>query len=202
MAKLKEDYKTNTFNQELLQCVALSFFLNNKNASNRQFFEYMEHFADGNDPAGILSSVKADYDIKSNLGVYYTSHTSGISWIRSSIDIARFLIQKLKLNSNFEIHHQNSSFGKLIKDDCIKNLIGALETKNISNKPDVYNPTDIWIVNKNYESNIRQELQQYIIDDDANIVGNYIANKHTYKSIINKYYIDRKLFQISLKKSR
>lgn len=201
MAKLKQDYKTNTFNQELLQCVALSFFLNNKNASNRQFFEYMEHFADGNDPAGILSSVKAEYNIKSNLGVYYTSHTSGTSWIRSSIDIARFLIQKLKLNSNFEIHHQNSSFGKLIKDDCIKNLIVALETKSISNKPDVYNPTDIWIVNKNYESNIRQELEQYIINDDANIVGNYIANKHTYKSIINKYYIDRKLFQISLKKS-
>lgn len=201
MAKLREDYKTNTFNQELLQCVALSFFLNNKNASNRQFFEYMEHFADGNDPDGVLSSVKANYDTEKNLGVYHTSHTSGISWIRSSIDIARTLIQKLKLNSNFEIHHQNSSFGKLIKDDCIKNLIEALGTKNISNKPDVYNPTDIWIVNKNYEQSIRDDLKKYIISKDVNILTNYIENKHTYKSIINKYYLAGKLFQISLKKS-
>jgi len=202
MAKLKQNYETNTFNQELLQCVALSFFIKKSDATNRDFFDYIENFADGNDPDDILSSVKANFVITRNIGVYHTSNSSGIGWVRSSIDIARFLINKLKLNNNFEIHHQNSAFGKLIKDDCIKKIVGSLETKSISNKPDVYNPTDIWIVNRNHIQAIETQLNNHIISDDANIVANYIANKFTYKSIINKFYTERKLFQISLKKSR
>jgi hypothetical protein len=201
MAALKESYTTNTFNQELLQCVALSFYIKNKNATNRDFFEYIENFAEDKDPDDILSSVKADYSIRNNLGVYHTKHKSGTSWIRSSIDIARFLIQKLSLTTNFEIHHQNSKFGRLIKDECVKKIVEALDTKNISNKPDVYNPTDMWIVNKNYEQSIRDDLSSHIINEEANILGNYISNKNTYKSIINRYYISKKLYQISLKKS-
>jgi hypothetical protein len=201
MAKLKENYTTNTFNQEILQCAALSFFIHKSNAKNKDFFAYIENFADGEDPDSILKSVHGEYDIKTNLGVFHTSKPSGVSWVRSSIDIARFLIQKLKLNKNFEIHHQKSKFGKLIKDDCIKKIVTALETKNISDKPDVYNPSDIWIVDKNQENNIRKELGTHIISKKANIVANYTTNKNTYKSIINRFFIRKKLFQISLKKS-
>jgi hypothetical protein len=209
VATLKKTYETNTFRQELLQCAALSFFIINSEATNRDFFDYIENFADGKDPEKVLSKVKAQYNnnIKTHLGVYYTSSSAGISWVKSSIDIARFLISKLNLNENFEIHHQKSVFGKLIKDDCIKKIVDALGTKSISNKSDVYNPTDIWIVNKNYQETIESELKKYISentssDNITSILANYIENKHTYKSILNRYYLENKLFQVSLKKSK
>lgn len=207
MATLSNTYETNTFRQELLQCAALSFFITNSEATNRDFFDYIENFADGDDPGGILSKVKAKRNIKTDLGVYYTSSSAGISWIKSSIDIARFLITKLNLNNNFEIHHQKSEFGKLVKDDCIKKIVEALGTKSISNKPDVYNPTDIWIVNKTCQQAIELELEKYISkntssDNTTSILANYIENKHTYKSILDKYYRENKLFQVSLKKSK
>lgn len=207
MATLSNTYETNTFRQELLQCAALSFFITNSEATNRDFFDYIENFADGDDPEGILSKVKAKRNIKTDLGVYYTSSSAGISWIKSSIDIARFLITKLNLNNNFEIHHQKSEFGKLVKDDCIKKIVETLGTKSISNKPDVYNPTDIWIVNKTCQQAIELELEKYISkntssDNTTSILANYIENKHTYKSILNKYYRENKLFQVSLKKSK
>lgn len=205
MAKKKTDYKTNTFNQELLQCAALCYFLKakNKNATNGSFFDYLDNFANGTDPDNILGSLHADYDIKNNLGVFHNEKNSAREWVRSSIDIARFLIKKLRLTSNHEVHHQKSKFGSLIKDKCLKKISEELQTTEISSKPDTYNPTDIWIVHKNSELAIRKELNKYILskNNTANIVANYAANKNTYKSIINRFYIAGKLYQISLKKS-
>jgi len=199
---MHKGYTTNTFNQEMLQCAALAFFINMPNASNGDFIDYLENFYNGQDPDNVLDSIKAQYSIRSHLGVFHTSSDAGKSWIRSAIDIARFLINKLHLNKNFEIHHQKSRFGYFIKDECTKKIYTALDTKNISNKPDVYNPTDLWIVNKNYERAIRRELGAYIISKKANIVGNYATNQHTYKSILDKYYENDQLFQISLKKAK
>jgi hypothetical protein len=199
---MHKEYKTNTFKQEMLQCAALAFFINMPNASNGDFIDYLENFYNGQDPDNVLDSIKAQYSIRSHLGVFHTSSDAGKSWIRSSIDIARFLINKLHLNKNFEIHHQKSKFGYFIKDECTKKIYTALDTKNISNKPDVYNPTDLWIVNKNYERTIRRELGTYIISKKANIVGNYATNQYTYKSILDKYYENDQLFQISLKKAK
>jgi hypothetical protein len=199
---MHKGYTTNTFNQEMLQCAALAFFINMPNASNGDFIDYLENFYNGQDPDNVLDSIKAQYSIRSHLGVFHTSSDAGKSWVRSSIDIARFLINKLHLNKNFEIHHQKSRFGYFIKDECTKKIYTALDTKNISNKPDVYNPTDLWIVNKNYERAIRRELGAYIISKKANIVGNYATNQHTYKSILDKYYENDQLFQISLKKAK
>ena len=199
---MHKEYKTNTFNQEMLQCAALAFFINMPNASNGDFIDYLQNFYNAQDPDNILDSVKAQYSIRSHLGVFHTSSDAGKSWVRSSIDIARFLINKLSLNKNFEIHHQKSKFGAFIKDECTKKVYTALDTKNISNKPDVYNPTDLWIVNKNHEREIRRELGTHIISKKANIVGNYATNEHTYKSILDKYYEKDWLFQISLKKAK
>jgi hypothetical protein len=199
---MHKSYTTNTFNQEILQCAALAFFINMPNASNGDFIDYLENFYNGQDPENILDSIKAQYNIKTHLGVFHTSSDAGRSWVRSAIDIARFLINKLHLNTNFQIHHQKSKFGYFIKDECTKKIYTALDTKNISNKPDVYNPTDLWIVNKNYERTIRKELGTYIISKKANIVGNYATNQHTYKSILDKYYENDQLFQISLKKAK
>jgi len=199
---MHKGYTTNTFNQEMIQCAALAFFIKKSSASNGDFIDYLEYFYNGQDPDDVLDSVKAQFITKSHLGVFHTSSDAGKSWVRSSIDIARFLIDKLNLTNNFEIHHQKSKFGHFIKDECTKAVYTALDTKNISNKPDVYNPTDLWIVNKSHEREIRRELGTYIISKKANIVGNYATNEHTYKSILDKYYEKDWLFQISLKKAK
>ena len=199
---MHKEYKTNTFNQEMIQCAALAFFIKKSSASNGDFIDYLENFYNGQDPDDVLDSVKAQFITKSHLGVFHTSSDAGRSWVRSSIDIARFLIDKLNLTNNFEIHHQKSKFGYFIKDECTKAVYTALDTKNISNKPDVYNPTDLWIVNKSHEREIRRELGTHIISKKANIVGNYATNEHTYKSILDKYYEKDWLFQISLKKAK
>ena len=199
---MHKGYTTNTFNQEMIQCAALAFFIKKSSASNGDFIDYLEYFYNGQDPDDVLDLVKAQYNIKSHLGAFHTSSDAGKSWVRSSIDIARFLIDKLNLTNNFEIHHQKSQFGRFIKDECTKAVYTALDTKNISNKPDVYNPTDLWIVNKSHEREIRRELGTYIISKKANIIGNYATNEHTYKSILDKYYEKDWLFQISLKKAK
>jgi len=202
MADKRRDYKTNTFNQELLQCAALCYFLNKPNATNGDFFEYLDNFAENKDPDNVLGSFHADYHIATNLGVFHNEKESAREWVRSSIDIARFLIAKLRLKSSHEVHHQKSKFGSLIKDHCLKKISEELGTSEISSKPDVYNPTDIWIVDKTSEKQIRKDLGTHIISKKANIVANYAANRHTYKSIINGYYSKGKLYQISLKKSK
>jgi len=199
---MHKGYTTNTFNQEMIQCAALAFFIKKPSASNGDFIDYLEYFYNGQDEDDILDLVKAEYNIKSHLGVFHTSSDAGRSWVRSSIDIARFLINKLNLNANYQIHHQKSKFGRFIKDECTKAVYTALDTKNISNKPDVYNPTDLWIVNKSHEREIRRDLGTHIISKKANIVGNYATNEHTYKSILDKYYEKDWLFQISLKKAK
>ena len=200
--KMHKGYTTNTFNQEMIQCAALAFFIKKSSASNGDFIDYLEYFYNGQDEDDVLDLVKAQYNIKSHLGVFHTSSDAGRSWVRSSIDIARFLINKLNLTANYQIHHQKSQFGRFIKDECTKAVYTALDTKNISNKPDVYNPTDLWIVNKSHEREIRRELGTHIISKKANIVGNYATNEHTYKSILDKYYEKDWLFQISLKKAK
>ena len=202
METIHKGYTTNTFNQEMIQCAALAFFMMKPKASNGDFIDYLENFYNGQDPDNILDSVKAQYSIRSHLGVFHTSSDAGKSWVRSAIDIARFLINKLSLKKNFEIPHKKFKFGYFIKDECTKKVYTALDTKNISNKPDVYNPTDLWIVNKNHEREIRRELGTHIISKKANIVGNYATNEHTYKSILDKYYEKDWLFQISLKKAK
>ena len=199
---MHKGYTTNTFNQEMIQCAALAFFIKKPSASNGDFIDYLEYFYNGQDEDDVLDLVKAEYNIKTHLGVFHTSSDAGKSWVRSSIDIARFLINKLNLNANYQIHHQKSKFGRFVKDECTKKVYTALDTKNISNKPDVYNPTDLWIVNKNHEREIRRELGTYIMSKKANIVGNYATNEHTYKSILDKYYEKDWLFQISLKKAK
>lgn len=199
---MHKGYTTNTFNQEMIQCAALAFFIKKSSASNGDFIDYLENFYNGKDEDDVLDLVKAQYIIKSQLGVFHTSSDAGKSWVKSSIDIARFLIKKLNLNDNYEIHHQKSRFGHFIKDECTESIYTALDTKNISSKPDVYNPTDLWILNKNHEREIRRELGTYIISKKANIVGNYATNEHTYKSILDKYYEKDWLFQISLKKAK
>jgi hypothetical protein len=200
---MHKGYTTNTFNQEMIQCAALAFFIKKSSASNGDFIDYLENFYDGLDPNDVLDLVKAQYNIKSHLGVFHTSSDAGRSWVKSSIDIARFLIDKLNLKDNYyRIHHQKSKFGRFVKDLSTKAVYTALDLKNISNKPDVYNPTDIWIVNRSSELEIMRELRQHIVKKTANIVGNYANNENTYKSILDKYYEQNKLFQISLKKAK
>jgi hypothetical protein len=202
MAEKKTDYSPSTFRQELLQCVALAYFIKNSGTTNEDFFNYLENFSDDKDPESILSIVYVDCDIKGDLGIYHNTSPAANTWVKSSIDIARFLISKLNLNSNYEIYHHKSKFGKLIKDDCLTKIATKLNSKIISSKPDVYNPTDIWIIEKNSKTDIENELKKYIIDKDVNIVGNYSANENTYRTIIEKYYIKKKIYQISLKKSK
>lgn len=199
---MHKGYTTNTFNQEMIQCAALAFFMKKPSATNGDFIDYLEYFYNGEDEDSVLDLIKSQYNIRTHLGVFHTSSDAGKSWVKSSIDIARFLINKLNLDDTYRIHHQKSKFGRFVKDLSTKAVYTALDLKNISNKPDVYNPTDIWIVKRSSELEIMRELRQHIVKKTANVVGNYATNENTYKSILDKYYEENKLFQISLKKAK
>lgn len=202
MAKLSS-YTVNTFNQELLQCVAISFFIRNPQATQDDFSDYIENnFFQRKDDDKILDGVVAEYDIRNNLGVFNTSSDMGISWIKSSVDIAKFLISKLNLNNQYKVYHQKSEFGRMIKEECIDRIVTDLDLEKFSKEPDVYNPTDIWIVRETKVNTIERRLRDKIIDAPPGMVTkNYLSNKHTYKSIIGTFFRTKDLYQISLKKA-
>lgn len=202
MAKLSS-YKVNTFNQELLQCVAISFFIRNPQATQDDFSDYIENnFFERKDDDKILDGVGAEYDIRNNLGVFNTSSDMGISWVKSSVDIAKFLISKLNLNNQYKVYHQKSEFGRMIKEECIDRIVTDLDLEKFSKEPDVYNPTDIWIVRETKVDTIKRRLREKIIDAPPGMVTkNYLSNKHTYKSIIGTFFRTKDLYQISLKKA-
>lgn len=202
MEKLSS-YDVNTFNQELLQCVAISFFIKKPQATQDEFSEYIENnFFQRKDEDQILDGVGAEYDIRSNIGVFNTTSKMGISWVKSSVDIAKFLVSKLNLNNQYKIYHQKSEFGRMIKDKCINRIIDDLDLKKFSDEPDVYNPTDIWIVRENKKDTIEKRLREKIIDAPIGMVtNNYLSNRHTYKSIIGSFFRTKDLYQISLKKA-
>lgn len=202
MAKLSS-YKVNTFNQELLQCVAISFFIKKPQATQDDFSEYIENnFFERKDDDKILDAVGAEYDIRSNIGVFNTTSDMGISWVKSSVDIAKFLISKLNLNNQYKVYHQKSEFGRMIKEECIKRIVTDLDLEKFSKEPDVYNPTDIWIVRENKKDTIEKRLKEKIIDAPPGMVtNNYLSNRHTYKSIIGGFFRKKDLYQISLKKA-
>ena len=200
MSEKLSNYKVNTFNQELLQCVAISFFIRRLKATEEDFFNYIGIEMENGDD--ILKGINAEYDVNTNLKVFNTTSDTGISWVKSSISIARFLIQKLNLNSNYTVYHQKSKFGRLIKDECIKRMIEDLDLKKFSDEPDVYNPTDIWIVKDIKVGEIENRLKEKIIDAPVGMVTkNYLSNRHTYKSIIATFFRTKDLYQISLKKA-
>jgi len=200
MAEKLSNYKVNTFNQELLQCVAISFFIRRLEATEQDFFDYISiEMEDGDD---ILKGINAEYNVKTNLKVFNTTSEMGIGWVKSSISIAKFLIQKLNLNSNYTVYHQKSKFGRLIKDECIKRIIEDLDLKKFSDEPDVYNPTDIWIVKEAKVDQIETRLKNKIINAPVGVVTqNYLSNRYTYKSIIASFFRTKDLYQISLKKA-
>ncbi len=202
MSKLSS-YTVNTFNQELLQCVAISFFIKNPQATQDNFSDYIENnFFEKKDDDKILDGVGAEYDIKNNLGVFNTSSDTGISWVKSSVDIAKFLISKLNLNNQYKVYHQKSKFGRMIKDECISRIVKDLDLEKFSKEPDVYNPTDIWIVRETKVDAIERRLREKIIDAPPGMVTkNYLSNRHTYKSIIGTFFRTKDLYQISLKKA-
>ena len=200
MSEKLSNYKVNTFNQELLQCVAISFFIRRLKATEEDFFNYIGIEMENGDD--ILKGINAEYDVNTNLKVFNTTSDTGISWVKSSISIARFLIQKLNLNSNYTVYHQKSKFGRLIKDECIKRMIEDLDLKKFSDEPDVYNPTDIWIVKDIKVGEIENRLKEKIIDAPVGMVTKiYLSNRHTYKSIIATFFRTKDLYQISLKKA-
>ena len=202
MAKLSS-YTVNTFNQELLQCVAISFFIKNPQATQDDFSDYIENnFFERKDEDKILDGVGAEYDIRNNLGVFNTSSDMGISWVKSSVDIAKFLVSKLNLNNQYKVYHQKSKFGRMIKDECIGRIVKDLDLEKFSKEPDVYNPTDIWIVKETKVDTIERRLREKIIDAPPGMVTkNYLSNRHTYKSIIGAFFRTKDLYQISLKKA-
>jgi hypothetical protein len=204
MSQKYSSYKVNTFNQELIHCAALAFFIKKPKSSDQDFFDYIENeFFNGEDTDKILDLVGAEYDKKTHLGVFNTTSKSGISWVNSSIKIAKHLIDKLKLTDDYKIYHQKSKFGRLIKDKCIERIVEDLDLSKYSDEPDVYNPTDIWIVRENQRKNIERRLEEKIIEAPPGMVTrNYMANKHTYKSIIGSFFRTKHLYQISLKKAQ
>lgn len=202
MAKLSS-YTVNTFNQELLQCVAISFFIKNPQATQDDFSDYIENnFFQRKDADEILNGVGAEYDIRNNLGVFNTTSDMGISWVKSSVSIAKFLISKLNLNNQYKVYHQKSEFGRMIKEECINRIVTDLDLEKFSKEPDVYNPTDIWIVRETKKDTIERRLKEKIIDAPPGMVTkNYLSNRHTYKSIIGTFFRTKDLYQISLKKA-
>lgn len=206
MANKVSSYEVNTFNQELLQCVALSFFTRMPEPlrTSEDFYAYIQNYLAENEDNQfkILDGVGAEYNRLTNLGVFNTTSKTGISWVDSSISIAQFLIKKLKLNENYKIFHQKSSFGRTIKERCIKRLIEDLDLNKFSDEPDTYNPTDIWIVKETEVDKITKRLEEKIINaDDGMVSANYSRNKNTYKSIIGSFFRTKSLYQISLKKA-
>jgi hypothetical protein len=127
--------------------------------------------------------------------------------IRSAYSVAEILkttpiVATLR---QYKIYDQSSKFMKSVKDDALNNTLKALKLPS-SIGSDILSSVDIILVKSSKESAILKDFETNLSGknvDDMTILNNLAygdTGKNTYRTLTNKYFADRDMVGISLKK--
>jgi hypothetical protein len=127
--------------------------------------------------------------------------------IRSAYSTAEIL-QTTPIVSNlnqYKIYDQASKFMKAVKDDALNNTLKALDLPS-SIGSDILSSVDIILVKSSKESAILKNFETNLSGknvDNMTILNNLAygdTGKNTYRTLTNKYFADKDMIGISLKK--
>jgi len=200
--------KGETIEAESLQCVICALLRSNKDKSLAEITDYICNLTDIPNYKQLENSI--DIPLKlAQIQSYFSfndlnkaTHQNAESWIFSGYQVAVKLNTFLKTGNEYLFCHQNSKMGKLVKTDTIAKLVSTFKLKNLSSKPDIYNPADIFIISKNKESELNAVFKEkFTGSEESQILANYKNNVHTYKSVCFRYLQAKDLIMVSLKKA-
>jgi len=126
------------------------------------------------------------------------------STVQKVYDVALTLYDSQVIGQNWSIYEfldQTDSFTMTVKDAALNRIKDVF---GLSFKLDMLASFDVFIVNKNKKTEILNDINTNIINaDDATILKNYCLNRHTYRTILNRYFYSssntRSLVPVSLK---
>lgn len=107
--------------------------------------------------------------------------------------------------SQYTIYDQSSNFMKIVKDDALNNTLKALDLPSTIGA-DILSSIDIILVKSNKESVIMNDFEKNISGkniDSMTILNNLAfgdKGKNTFRTLTNKYFFDKDMVGISLKK--
>jgi hypothetical protein len=127
--------------------------------------------------------------------------------IRSAYSVAEILKTTpiVATLSQYKIYDQSSKFMKSVKDDALNNTLKALKLPS-SIGSDILSSVDIILVKSSKESAILKDFETNLSGknvDDMTILNNLAygdTGKNTYRTLTNKYFADKDMVGISLKK--
>lgn len=158
------------------------------------------------DSSYVLSAFKKDFSENKEYSSEDGSPTKLDVEIKSAYSIAKVLQNTPIIGnlSQYKIYDQASDFMKIVKDDALKNTLNALKMpKEVGS--DILSSVDIILVKKSKEKIIVKDFEENISGDiDEITILNNLAygdkGKNTFRTLTNKYFFDKDMVGISLKK--
>lgn len=144
-------------------------------------------------------------------GKEYSSEDGGPTNLDAEIKSAYLTAEVLKTTpilgnlSQYKIYDQSSKFMKIVKDDALNNTLKALELPS-SIGADILSSIDIILVKSSKENTILNDFESNVSgkDIDNMTILNNLAfgdkGKNTFRTLTNKYFFDKDMVGISLKK--
>lgn len=144
-------------------------------------------------------------------GKEYSSEDEGPTNLDAEIKSAYSTAEILKNTSilgglsQYVIYDQSSRFMKIVKDDALNNTLKALDLPS-SIGADILSSIDIILVKSNKENIILSDYENHISGsnvDNMTILNNLAfgdKGKNTFRTLTNKYFFDKDMVGISLKK--
>lgn len=184
----------------------------NSNLSNQFEFKRIkdlyssEKAALAKDTSYVLSAFKKDFPE----GKKYSSEDGGPTKLDAEIKSAYLTAEILQNTpilgnlSQYQIYDQASNFMKIVKDDALKNTLNALKLpKEVGS--DILSSIDIILVKTTKERSIVKDFEDNISGniDEMTILNNLAygdKGKNTFRTLTNKYFFDKDMVGISLKK--
>lgn len=171
--------------------------------------ELHKSFSDARKPA--KEYPKRVYDEDFPQGKEYASEVNGPTKLDEEIKSAYLIAKKIKDTpiiqtlSSYIVYDQASSFMKTVKDDALGKTIKALDLpKEVGS--DILSSVDIILVKKSKQNEILSEFKTNITNNDVSeldILNNLAygtTGKNTFRTLSNKYFKNKDLVGISLKK--
>ena len=126
------------------------------------------------------------------------------STVQKVYDVALTLYDSQVIGQNWAVYEfldQTDNFTTIVKDAALNKIKTVF---GLSFKLDMLASFDLFIVNKNKKAQILNDINKHIVNaDDATILKNYCLNRHTYRTILNRYFYSssntRFLIPVSLK---
>jgi hypothetical protein len=107
--------------------------------------------------------------------------------------------------SQYTIYDQSSNFMKVVKDDALNNTVKALNLPS-SVGADILSSIDLILVRSSKENTILSDFQNHVSGknvDTMTILNNLAfgdKGKNTFRTLTNKYFFDKDMVGVSLKK--